>query len=35
LSVGDSHAKLVDEDLEVVLWRLSVWLEDLVTVRLF
>jgi hypothetical protein len=35
LSVGYSHGKLVvEEELEVSLWRLSVWLEDLVTVRL-
>jgi hypothetical protein len=30
LSVQDGHEKLVEE-LEVSLWRLSVWLEDLVT----
>jgi hypothetical protein len=36
LSVEDSHKKLVvEEELEVSLWRLSVWLEDLLTVRLF
>jgi hypothetical protein len=36
LSVGDSHGKLVvEEELEVSLWRLSVWLDDLVPVRLF
>jgi hypothetical protein len=36
LSAGDSHGKfVVEEELEVGLWRLSVWLEDLVTVRLF
>jgi hypothetical protein len=36
LSVGYSHGKLVvEEELEVSLWRLSVWLEDLFTVRLF
>jgi hypothetical protein len=35
LSVGDIHGKLVvEEELEVSLWRLFVWLEDLVTVRL-
>jgi hypothetical protein len=37
LSAGVSHGKLVEvgEELEVGLWRLSVWLEDLVTARLF
>jgi hypothetical protein len=35
VSVEDSHGKLVDEELEVDLWRLSVWLEDSITVRLF
>jgi hypothetical protein len=36
LSVGDSPGKLVaEEELEVGLWKLSVWLEDLVTVRPF
>jgi hypothetical protein len=36
LSVGDSHGKsVVEEELEVSRSRLSVWLEDLVTVRLF
>jgi hypothetical protein len=36
LSGGDKHGKLVvKEELEVSLWKLSVWLEDLVTVRLF
>jgi hypothetical protein len=36
LLVGDSHGKfVVEEELEVSLWRLSVWLEDLVTVGLF
>jgi hypothetical protein len=35
LSVGNSHGKLgVKEELENNLWRLSVWLEDLATVRL-
>jgi hypothetical protein len=35
LSVWNSHRKLVvEEELEVSLWRLSVWLEDLDTVRL-
>jgi hypothetical protein len=33
LPVGDNHGKLVvEEELEVSLWRLSVWLEDVVTV---
>jgi hypothetical protein len=36
VSVGDSHGKLVvEKELEVSLWRLSVWSEDLVTVKLF
>jgi hypothetical protein len=36
LSVGDGHGKLVvEEELEVSLWRLSVWLKDFVTVTLF
>jgi hypothetical protein len=36
LSAGDSHGKLVvEEELEFNLWRLGVWLEDLVTVSLF
>jgi hypothetical protein len=36
LSAGDGHGKLVvEKELEVSLRRLSVWLEDLVTVRLF
>jgi hypothetical protein len=36
LSVGDSHGNfIVEEELEVGLWRFSVWLENLVTVRLF
>jgi hypothetical protein len=36
LLVEDNHGKLVvEEELEVSLWRLSVWLEDLDTVRLF
>jgi hypothetical protein len=26
---------VVEEELEIGLWKLSVWLEDLVTVRLF
>jgi hypothetical protein len=35
LSVGGSHGKfVVEEELEAGLWRLSVWLEDSVTVRL-
>jgi hypothetical protein len=35
-SVEDNHGKLVVEgELEVSLWRLCVWLEDLVKVRLF
>jgi hypothetical protein len=35
LSAGDSHGKLVvAEELEVSLWGLGVWLEDLATVRL-
>jgi hypothetical protein len=34
LTVGDSHGKLaVEEELEVSLWRLNVWLEDLFTVE--
>jgi hypothetical protein len=36
LRVGDSYGKLVvEEELEGSLLRLSVWLEDLVTARLF
>jgi hypothetical protein len=36
LSVADSHGKLVAaEELEVSLWKLIVWLEDLFTVGLF
>jgi hypothetical protein len=36
LSVGDSHGKSVaEEELEVSLWRRSVWLEVLVIVMLF
>jgi hypothetical protein len=36
LSVGENHGELVvEEELEVNLWTLSAWLEDLVTVRLF
>jgi hypothetical protein len=36
LSVGDNHGKLVvEEELEVSLWGHGMWLEDLVTVRLF
>jgi hypothetical protein len=36
LSAGDSQEKLVvEEELEISLWIVSVWLEDFVTVRLF
>jgi hypothetical protein len=35
LSVEVTHEKLVvEEEIEVSLWRLNVWLEDLFTVRM-
>jgi hypothetical protein len=33
-TTAHSSSVEVEDELEVVLWRLSVWLEDLVTVRL-
>jgi hypothetical protein len=36
LWLGDRYGKLVvEKEILVSLWRLSVWLEDLVTMRLF